>query len=657
LDAGRGALRVEQEDADRGGSSDSAFSNIKDKSFPELHLLVQQSGATMKLRDLLASISRLKSVPGASARQKVALLKQSLQLVKPQLQQCQPRGLAEIMLTCSQLGYGPASLYDTCLDAFLSKLHQADARRLANVVYALAKAPDASSKQQWGVTVQQQLLPGFIEKVGTATPQNIANVIWGVATMGQQLPAEQLQQLLAEFEGKLGPATPQNIANVVWGVATMGQQLPAEQLQEFLAKFEGKLGPATPQNIANVVWGLATMGQQVSGQRAQQLVGALAAKLCSSSPQAVANTMWGVARLQPQPFFPRPLLEAKAKQAIIRMVPDMIPQQLANIALACGVWGYRDEQLLLPLFNKARDDFLVLPESSSSRAVGASVQSLAKMCWAAAVLNMQQLVSHVEQFAAAISSRWEDAVMESMLQLYQVHKWLLDLDSSSEGLLGCLSEQQLQECLEQWHERMDRLAAAVETSRVHKAVQAAAAKLTGLSERPEQEAVTADGLHRIDVLVVTATGVPVAIEVDGHHRFRLPDLQPTGTTQWRNRSLAARGYVVVSVPYWEWNKLSASGRVKYLEAKIQQELAQAASTASFEAPAHAASLHPLLQNQPTLLARLDQMSMFELREVTAAVSGSGLVKVVTSGPGRTKAVVREEIRELLGKVLPRGTRG
>jgi hypothetical protein len=43
------------------------------------------------------------------------------------------------------------------------------------------------------------------------------------------------------------------------------------------------------------------------------------------------------------------------------------------------------------------------------------------------------------------------------------------------------------------------------------------------------------------------------------------------------------------------------------------------------------------------------MSMSELRQVAAAVSGSGLVKVVTSGPGRTKAVVREEIRELLGK--------
>jgi hypothetical protein len=508
---------------------------MKTKNFSDLQALVQEDGSKLELRPLLAVISRLKSVPASSPRQKLDLLKELLQLVEPQLQQCQPRGLGEVMLACAQLGYVPASLYNSCLHAFVSKRHRADSQALANVVYAVAKAPDDSIKKQWGPIVQQQLLPGYIGKLGTDTPQGIANVIWGVATIGQQLHAEQLQQLLAGFIGKLGTASPQDISMAIWGVATMGQQLPAEQLQ--------------------------------------QLVRALAAKLPSADPQNVANTMWGVARLQPQPFFPAPLLEIKAKQAIIRMVPAMIPQAVSNIAWACGVLGYADEQLLLPLFNKARDK--TLSRRSSVRDVGDNVQGVANMCWAAAVLNMQQLVSHVEQFAAAISSRWGDVVAEGKQQLYQVHMWLLDLHSNSKGLLGCLSEQQLQECREQWQKLIFEVAALDRTSPAHQAVFKVATHLPGLSQPPKLEGLTADGLHSIDVLVVTGGGVPVAIEVDGPRHFRQPDLQPTGKTQWRNRSLAARGYVVVSVPYWEWNQLPAAERVGYLEGKIQQGLAGA----------------------------------------------------------------------------------
>jgi hypothetical protein len=806
-------------------------------SFSELQALVQQLGSNLELRTLLAAISKLESAPDASRLQKIDLLKELLQLVEPQLQQCQPRGLGEVMRVCGKLGYGPARLYNICLDAFVSKRHEADAQALANVVCAVAKAPDHSIKQQWGPIVQQQLLPrfigcpgttspqevammiwgvatmrlqlpaeqlqqllaefidlqgtsttknianviwgvatmgqqvpaeqlkellsgfisklstaapqgianviwgvakieqqvsaeqlqhllagfignldtakaqeianviygmavmgqqvpaeqlqqllaGFIGKISTDTPQGIANVIWGVRTMGQQLPAEQLQQLLAGFIGKLSTATPQEIANVIWGVAkieqqvpaeqlqqllagflsklstatpqnianviaglaNMGQQLPAEQLQqlvsgllhvlgvaipkdiskviwsvatmgqqlltgqlkELLIEFIGKLSTATPQNIANVIWGVATMGQQLPAEQLQQLLSgfvgnlgtakpqeismailgvakmcqeqvstiqlqqlmvALTVKLPSASPQAVAISMWGLAHLQPQPFFPAPLLESKAKQTIVRMVADMIPQNLANIAWACGIWGHGDEQLLLPLFKRVEDNSLVLRGQYLP-----SVQNLTNMCWAAAVLNMQQLVSHVEQFAAAISSRWEDVFAKEKQQLHQVHMWLLDLNSSSRGLLGCLSEQQLKECREPWQKQIAEMAVSAKTSPAHRSVLEAAAMLPGLSQPPQLEAVTADSLHSIDVLVVTKAGVPVAILVDGRHRFRQPDLQPTGTTQWRNRSLAARGYVVVSVPYWEWNQLPGADRVGYLEAKIQQGLAGA----------------------------------------------------------------------------------
>jgi hypothetical protein len=36
-----------------------------------------------------------------------------------------------------------------------------------------------------------------------------------------------------------------------------------------------------------------------------------------------------------------------------------------------------------------------------------------------------------------------------------------------------------------------------------------------------------------------------------------------GTTQYRNRALAVRGYRLVSVPYWEWYGLQGNGKCQH----------------------------------------------------------------------------------------------
>jgi hypothetical protein len=81
----------------------------------------------------------------------------------------------------------------------------------------------------------------------------------------------------------------------------------------------------------------------------------------------------------------------------------------------------------------------------------------------------------------------------------------------------------------------------------------AAKCLQGLSRAPCYEASTPDGLFSIDIQAETVSGVQLAIEVDGPSHVRLPDMALTGTTLFRNKQLAARGYVVVSVPYTGWN--------------------------------------------------------------------------------------------------------
>jgi very-short-patch-repair endonuclease len=67
------------------------------------------------------------------------------------------------------------------------------------------------------------------------------------------------------------------------------------------------------------------------------------------------------------------------------------------------------------------------------------------------------------------------------------------------------------------------------------------------------ESVTPDGNLSIDIAAVTAAGVQLAIELDGPTHFVSPGNRLNGPTQFRNRMLAAQGYTVISIPYWEWD--------------------------------------------------------------------------------------------------------
>jgi hypothetical protein len=70
-----------------------------------------------------------------------------------------------------------------------------------------------------------------------------------------------------------------------------------------------------------------------------------------------------------------------------------------------------------------------------------------------------------------------------------------------------------------------------------------------------RDGVTPDGALIIDIAGRTADAVLVAVEADGPTHFRQPDRGLMGSTQYRDRALALRGYRLVSVPFWDWDGL------------------------------------------------------------------------------------------------------
>jgi len=68
--------------------------------------------------------------------------------------------------------------------------------------------------------------------------------------------------------------------------------------------------------------------------------------------------------------------------------------------------------------------------------------------------------------------------------------------------------------------------------------------------------------YRIDA-VVEVNGKQIAVEVDGPFHVVGKSRERNGSTILKHRQIAALdGMLVLSVPYWEWNKLKKDSRKK-----------------------------------------------------------------------------------------------
>jgi len=84
----------------------------------------------------------------------------------------------------------------------------------------------------------------------------------------------------------------------------------------------------------------------------------------------------------------------------------------------------------------------------------------------------------------------------------------------------------------------------------------------------ELEYNTADGLFSIDLAIVDRR---VALEFDGPSHFARKTLEPLGHTRLRDRLLSAMGWHVVSIPFFEWDRLH---QPELMDAYVKQRLSQ-----------------------------------------------------------------------------------
>uniref|UniRef100_A0A383V6H2 RAP domain-containing protein n=1 Tax=Tetradesmus obliquus TaxID=3088 RepID=A0A383V6H2_TETOB len=468
---------------------------------------------------------------------------------------------------------------------WISRQHDIDrSQQPANVLYGAAKAEWQMEPGQ-----AQQLLAALVRLLPGAEPQHVANSLWAAAELGQAPTEQQLQQLLAALVRLLPDAKPQHVANSLWAVATMGGKVQMQQLQLLLQHLASRLAEASPQGVSNSLWAVAKFAEQLADEQQQQvqqsqqlqhLLAGLTRKLAAANPQDVANSLWVCSQLR---VYPAELFAAMdGQQQWGRLLPAMTGRNLANTALACAVLGHRDERLLAGLLQHA----LQLQTRSSGQQL--NIQNVCNLCWSVAVQDAQQLAGSVVQLAQAAASsqqQWREFKTEDLMQLHQVHLWLLDGQLvGGRGLAGALTQQQLQHCSDACSEshqtRATQPPSAFQQQVFATLQQLTAAGQLSWQQQPAMEQLAQpDGACLIDIAGVTAGGVRLAIEADGPTHFLWPDRRLDGRSQHRNRVLAARIQVVVSVPYFEWDDLKGARQkqqylLQLLNRAIQQQQQQ-----------------------------------------------------------------------------------
>jgi hypothetical protein len=439
----------------------------------------------------------------------------------------------------------------------------------------------SSSRQQTQVQrlvadIQQLLVPKVLSQCGCFA---LAQLVWGLGLLGHTgsgLFAACLNQFLLRLDDNRKAMA---VSSVLYGVAKSGWQLKPQQLQQLLAAAMRLQFDLYPQAAGNIMWAVATMWpclrkqlslhqqQQQVLQQLQPLMLFLATEPASADSQEIANSLWACAQLR---SYPAELFAAlDSQQQWDRLLPAMNGQALSNTALACAVLDHRDEQLLARLLQQALHQQSV----SSSSSMQFTTQCVCNLCWSVAVLDLQRLASSVVELLhqANRKQQWADFAPESTMQLQQVHQWLLDRQLvGGRGLAGALTEQQLQQCSTAVREQLV-VSAAEPPSEMQQQVFTVVQQLTSAGallwqQSPQQEQLSVpDAAGLIDIAGVTADGVLLAIEVDGPFHFLWPDRRLDGTTQHRNRVLAARGYAVVSIPYYKWGNCNGSReRQQYL---------------------------------------------------------------------------------------------
>eukprot|EP00956_Cyclotella_meneghiniana_P037576 scaffold140783_cov73-Cyclotella_meneghiniana.AAC.1 len=466
--------------------------------------------------------------------------KNNLDLFKPQ-------ELANIVWAYATSNQQHHGLFKKVGDEIVIKdnLASFDPQAIANIVWAYATA----NEQHHGLF--QKVGDEIVAKDNFAsfTPQALANIVWAYATANEQHHGlfQKVGDEIVE-KNNLASFDPQDFSNIVWAYATANEQHTTlfKKIGDEIA-VKDNLKSFDPQALANTVWAYATANEQHHGL--YKKVGdeiSLKVNLASFKPQALANTVWAYATANEH--HPRLFKKVGDEIAAKDNLASFNPQNLANI-----VWAYAtSNKHHHGLFKKVGDEISKIDNFNLF-----TKQNLANMAWAYAVFNHDSSFMFDTSFRDELCDRQRDFTEEELGQLHQWHLWQTK-ELANEGLPKSMQDK----CKQMF------LSSGTTSSKLQKDV---VRELKVMNLDPFEEYQTQSG-YSLDALIDTE-GKKLGVEVDGP--FHYIDREPNGSTLLKQRQVSTIDEIpLVTVPYWEWDKLGndRGKKRKYLQTLLGSKL-------------------------------------------------------------------------------------
>ncbi|KAK9861764.1 hypothetical protein WJX84_008936 [Apatococcus fuscideae] len=580
-----------------------------------------------------------------------------------------PQALSNTAWSCSKLQVYCKELIKAIAQEAAKKLSEFNAQNIANLIWAFANLAQSEDRSML-LPLLDGAARAAEKEMNSFSPQNAANTIWAFAKLEHPVPSL-MQGIAAHAERCINDYQPQSVANLVWALATLQNEPSPSFLEAVAGHFESNLKDYSPQNLANTIWALATIKHANKGLLdvvAHEVAHRL--KLTQGRPlptdnssssmftrQHLANMLWAYATLETHPGLS---MLSLATSDLAKMAPTCNPQELSNTVWALAKLGHYDAEFLEIVageaerritefsqqnlantawaFSKLSHFKVSLLDSIAKQAITViedlSLQHITNIMWTLASFHhIPPSVSEVfvpelirrtgqEQFNAQqlCNLLWSQAIMqvctqeswdklmakfaelppelpeEALTQIFQAYL-LVKLDSVQAD--AALSPG----LLELAHTTWKSSATHVRISFLHRDVSRV---LTMLGYEHFIEQMTEDELFSMDI---SLAGEKICIEADGPHHFSANTLQASGENLARQRLLHARGWAVVSVPFFKWTNQDDANHCELLQQEITTARAELARRAGWDAAGadllrvvnesnQAASPEPLLPHGP-----------------------------------------------------------
>jgi RAP domain len=487
--------------------------------------------------------------------------------------------LSNLMWAFAKLNHDDKSL-SALVDAATNRIihssiiHTFTPQNLANTAWAFAKF---RKQHQWRHS-EKSPLPLLVDviagaaraRIGQFKALELSTLAWAFATFQHQpqhsdkspLPLSSLFDDIAQAaQARIGEFKARQLSSLAWAFANVkhtSHQTPA--LFHAIARAaQGRMNDFNPQALSITAWAFASLNHE-----APSLLDAIAERarwqIQHFDPQALANTAYAFAKVN---YADPALFHVIAKAARWRIY-DFKPQELVNLTWAFATLNYKDPLLL--------NDIAAAAENASWS--NFTVQGMANMAWSFAVFNhvgesninnnssslmtdpnssyAQTLLSLLNDDSASSNSDYDSAFsIEHLCQFYQFGLWCKERNAITAAADVDWFPTDLSRRCKQAFMSIEAPAAS---SLLQKDVVATLATLPDVSD-VKVEVLTEIG-YRLDAVVTFRGNFLIGIEVDGPTHDGGKSQSPNGRTTLKHRQLRSlEGWALVSVPYWEWNKI------------------------------------------------------------------------------------------------------